>query len=734
MAVTQNTYTGNGSITNYSFTFPYLETTDIKVSVNGVDTTAYTLANATTVSFNTAPANGAAIRIYRDTDDAALAATFYPGSAIRAKDLNDNFTQNLYVTQEINNNAVSIDGSNPMVSDFNMNGYKITNLAAPVASTDAANRSFVEGVFSSEVPVFYRRWSKTAVGGETSLSGNDDNGITLSYVPGSEKVFINGALQVRGIDYLGTTGSTLTGIPALIAGDIVEVHSSSSYTVGTVPDGSVTNAKVDSGAAIQSTKLAFTQSGIGATTRTVESKLKDVVSVKDFGAVGDGVADDTAAIQAAIDAHKCVFFPEGIYLVSTITPGDEAHLIGAGKYRSEIVGKIVCGDGGGSIREIELSHLSVNSTGSPYAVTFNLCPDFRVFDCEIKGGINILFSVRGVILNSDVTTSGSGNWAIRASDYTNGLVIRDCVITGGSAGGAINIRGPLTVGTITGNVIESSYDGIWVANESIVSGTDAGACTNVQITNNYIEECRTPIRLGEIFKCTNFTVSGNYVGNSNTSNVSARTSAFWFRRFVNSTFTENKVALLNAVENFIEWSIDAVGDFYGNVFSNNLYDNTPANVFYLTGSGAATTSLLRKLGGSNFFDFLKSVSVSGVAVPGLSSLQTRQWISPTFTANVSVAQTAWLLGSETELGGYISKVELIDVVGTLTTCRLRIGDTSQNNRVLDIADLSSVSLTNGAANLSATGSVFSGSTHNTYLITAGTGTGTFRIRITYKAT
>jgi hypothetical protein len=304
MAVTQNTYTGDGSTVLFFFTFPYLETTDIKVSIDGSNTTEYTLANATTIQFNTAPANGASIRIYRNTDDADLSATFYPGSAIRSQDLNDNFTQSLYVAQEVNNNAVSIDGSNPMVGDFDMGGYKITNLAAPVAGTDAANRTFVEGVFTSEVPVFYRRWSKTAVGGETSLSGNDDNGITLSYVPGSEKVFINGALQVRGIDYSGTTGTTLTGIPALIAGDIVEVHSSSSYTVGTVPDGSVTNAKVDGGAGIQYSKLAlgnsivdadvnsaagiatsklsFTQAGTGAVARTVESKLRDVVSVKDL--------------------------------------------------------------------------------------------------------------------------------------------------------------------------------------------------------------------------------------------------------------------------------------------------------------------------------------------------------------------------------------------------------------------------------------------------------------------
>jgi hypothetical protein len=105
MAITENKYTGNGSTVLYSFTFPYLETTDIKVSLNGTVTTAYTLANATTVQFNTAPANGVAIRLYRQTDDENLAATFFPGSAIRAKDLNDNFTQNLYVTQESNRDA-----------------------------------------------------------------------------------------------------------------------------------------------------------------------------------------------------------------------------------------------------------------------------------------------------------------------------------------------------------------------------------------------------------------------------------------------------------------------------------------------------------------------------------------------------------------------------------------------------------------------------------------------------
>jgi hypothetical protein len=64
----------------------------------------------------------------------------------------------------------------------------------------------------------------------------------------------------------------------------------------------------------------FIQEGTGAVQRTVESKLQDTVSVKDFGAVGDGVADDTVAIQTAITYCKGtnapdLFVPPGTYIV-----------------------------------------------------------------------------------------------------------------------------------------------------------------------------------------------------------------------------------------------------------------------------------------------------------------------------------------------------------------------------------------------------------------------------------
>ena len=109
-AVIQNEYTGNNSTTTYSFTFPYLKTSDIKASLDGVATTAFTLPNATTLQFNTAPGSGVKIKIFRETSVDDLTATFYAGSAIKSEDLNDNFTQNLYKTQEVGARAISALG------------------------------------------------------------------------------------------------------------------------------------------------------------------------------------------------------------------------------------------------------------------------------------------------------------------------------------------------------------------------------------------------------------------------------------------------------------------------------------------------------------------------------------------------------------------------------------------------------------------------------------------------
>ena len=75
-----------------------------------------------------------------------------------------------------------------------------------------------------------------------------------------------------------------------------------------------------------SNNITYNEGSTGAVDRTVQNKLQESVSVKDFGAVGDGVTDDTAAIQAvhdvAIATGGSVYFPAGTYLCDQITWGE----------------------------------------------------------------------------------------------------------------------------------------------------------------------------------------------------------------------------------------------------------------------------------------------------------------------------------------------------------------------------------------------------------------------------
>jgi hypothetical protein len=90
--------------------------------------------------------------------------------------------------------------------------------------------------------------------------------------------------------------------------------------------------------ATNTSDIATNTANIATNTADIAELAASFVSAKSYGAVGDGVADDTSAIQAAVTASRWVFLPAGTYLISgTITLPADTTLLGAGPYSSVLV-------------------------------------------------------------------------------------------------------------------------------------------------------------------------------------------------------------------------------------------------------------------------------------------------------------------------------------------------------------------------------------------------------------
>lgn len=139
------TATGDGTTTAYTFAFDYIDTADVKARVNNVVVTNFTVSGST-LTFTTPPPNGQSVKIFRDTDNQTIQADFQSGSALRAVDLNDNFTQLLFVTQE------STDVADTATTDA-ANSVVASNNAVATANTALANsrESDGQGGFTSAI-------------------------------------------------------------------------------------------------------------------------------------------------------------------------------------------------------------------------------------------------------------------------------------------------------------------------------------------------------------------------------------------------------------------------------------------------------------------------------------------------------------------------------------------------------------------------------------------------------
>ena len=140
------------------------------------------------------------------------------------------------------------------------------------------------------------RYTYNATGGETTISGTDSNGATISYLVGKEEVYVNGVLLVRTTDYTATNGTSVVLVNALVAGDVIEIVTFSSFAIPTAISSNTVTAKGDlivANGAATVTNLAV---GADGTTLVANSSVSTGVSW-----AGNIAAGKNAAINGAFD-------------------------------------------------------------------------------------------------------------------------------------------------------------------------------------------------------------------------------------------------------------------------------------------------------------------------------------------------------------------------------------------------------------------------------------------------
>lgn len=229
--------------------------------------------------------------------------------------------------------------------------------------------------------------------------------------------------------------------------DVAATANDNSIPGSRLQDLSLDNTSIANDAGISASKLSFTPSTVS---RTVQSKLQDQVSVKDFGAVGDGIADDSAAINAAITYVTSLYPPTGTFppqRVPSIYLPEGTYLINS----SIIVqpGIVIRGDG-------------------PNATTVK-SPNGTAFDATSPGLVNpnTFFheiSHLSIIGGNTAASPVSGSWGsgIHAVGWIRGCVIEDVYINGFEYG--IRMSQSWTIKLSNLYVNTSSVDSIYLLN------------------------------------------------------------------------------------------------------------------------------------------------------------------------------------------------------------------------------------------------------------------------------
>jgi hypothetical protein len=195
-------------------------------------------------------------------------------------------------------NTLSRDGTGPnnMESDLDMDSNDIINVAnLSVASLRVNGQPVSPGSINYTGQV---KETQTATSGQTVF-----NLSTVSYAPltNNLSVYVDGVYQ-NPTTYTENNSTRITFDAGVHIGAIVDF---------------VVLSLTDLPGTTDASNVTYTPAGSGAVTTTVAAKLQQTVSVKDFGAVGDGVADDTQAIQDALGSGAKLVTATGTFLISS---------------------------------------------------------------------------------------------------------------------------------------------------------------------------------------------------------------------------------------------------------------------------------------------------------------------------------------------------------------------------------------------------------------------------------
>lgn len=235
----------------------------------------------------------------------------------------------------------------------------------------------------------------------------------------------------------------------------------------------------------------------GATERTIKAKFSEIwISVKDFGAVGDGVAIDTTAIQNAINRVKAlgggvVYIPPGTYVIDqalALTTGLGVRIVGAGTSSTLSLTNATANmftfnaTQDCSVENLDIDHTST-STGAGISLTTSF--NFLVSGVFVSGdyayGVDHSAATTSLIRSSDIrgstrcvrynTTGATGPTAIIDSFLIN--VTGTAIEINGAQGRYGFARNSFAA--TTGVLINAAYTG--TTGITIVGCTDLGTCT-----------------------------------------------------------------------------------------------------------------------------------------------------------------------------------------------------------------------------------------------------------------